>query len=134
MSGRTNHRVKPGVRDRPGVPGWAEEDWENTITRFLTSVDDLPEDVERAYRMVSGPPERGMLRSLGDVWDATGPVLFNSERLAQLLMDINPRVLELWKQGTITLEQVQFYVLRLFREAAARVRGSTDDWLPSIPE
>ena len=134
MSVRTNHRVEREVTARPLVPWWAEEDWEETLCQFLGSVHSLPADVDRAYETVSGSPGDGRPRSFGDVWDATGPVLFNLERLAELLMGINPRVVGLWKQGTITWEQVQFYVLRLFREAAARVRGSTSDWLPSIPE
>jgi hypothetical protein len=84
--------------------------------------------------MLSGPPERGTLRSFEDVWEVTCPVLFNPDRLAEFLMEINPRVVELWKEGTISWEQLQFYALRLFREAAGRIRGCSLDWLPSIPE
>jgi hypothetical protein len=61
MSVQTNHRVEREVAAPSVVPGWAEEDWEVTIDRFLGSVDDLPADVEKAYRMLSGPPERGTL-------------------------------------------------------------------------
>lgn len=134
MSVQTNHRVGREVASRPVVPSWADEDWEGTIGRFLGLVDDLPADVEKAYRMLSGPPERGTLRSFEDVWEVTCPVLFNPDRLAEFLMEINPRVVELWKEGTISWEQLQFYALRLFREAAGRIRGCSLDWLPSIPE
>ncbi len=134
MSVRTKHRLEQEVTARPLAPLWAEADWEDTLNQFLASVHSLPADEDRAYEMVSGSPGDGRPRSFGDGWDATGPVLFNPERLAEILMDINPRIVELWKQGAITLEQVQFYVLPLFREAAARGRGSTSDWLPSIPE
>jgi hypothetical protein len=134
MSVQTNHRVEGEVAARPVVPRWAKEDWEATINRFLRSVDHLPADVEKAYRMLSGPPERGTVRSLEDVWSAICPVFFHLGRLAEFLMEINWRVLALRNQEAVAWEQLQFYVLRLFCEAAARVRGSTDDWLSSIPE
>ncbi|MDP2898634.1 MAG: hypothetical protein Q8Q12_19015 [bacterium] len=134
VSVQTNHRVEREVAARPVVPRWAKEDWEVTIVRFVESVDDLHADVGKAYGMLTGPPQSGTLGSLEDVWDAICPLLFNPGRLAKFLTDLNPRLIELWKQGTISFEQVQFYVLRLFREAAGRIRGRSLDWLPRIPE
>lgn len=134
MSVQTNHRLERKVVSRPEVPSWAEEDWAVSIDRFLGSVGHLPADVERAYGMLSGPPEKGMVRSLEDVWTAVCHVFFNPARLDQFLMEINPRVVELWRQGTISREQLQFYVLRLFLESAGKTRGRSLDWLPEIPE
>ncbi|NQT84627.1 hypothetical protein HQ563_16530 [bacterium] len=119
---------------RPVIPRWAEEDWENTIKHLLGLLHCLPTDVDKVYKMVSGSADEGKPLSFGDICDAAGRVLFNPERLAKFLLAINPRLVELWKQETITWEQVQFYVLCLFREAAARIRGSEMKWLPSIPE
>lgn len=133
MSVQTNHRVEKEVVSRPVVPRWAEEDWEATIEQFMGAFDALPEEVVKSYRMLTEPPERGTVRSLEDVWSAICPVFFNPARLEQFLTEINSRVVDLWKQGTISWEQLQFYVLRLFLESAGKMRGCSLDWLPEIP-
>jgi len=49
-------------------------------------------------------------------------------------LSLDARIVDPWRQGTITREQVQFYALRLFCQAVARIRRSATEWLPAIPK
>lgn len=102
MSVQMNNRVEREVAGRPVVPRWAREGRDATIDRFLASIDHLPADVEKTYRMLSGPPESGTVRSLEHDRDAVCAVFFNPAGLSNFLKDLNPRVVALWKRGVIT--------------------------------
>jgi hypothetical protein len=134
MSSSGNPHNERGFVVHSRIPAWAGLDWDETVERFLQLLPALPDDVKKAYDLVTVCPADKTAGDFADVLDGVMPVLFHPQRLAELLSDFNPRVLSLRKQRAIGWQQVQFYVLRLFREAAARIAWNTSQWLPSIPD
>jgi hypothetical protein len=134
MVEKTVYRKRTSSEKQKGIPAWAQEDWDETVHKLSQDGERLPADVKRAQSVLTGASDRGTIIGLEDVWTATAPVLFNPSRLAEFLDSLNPRILKLWARAGISLEQVQFYVLRLLKEASARVSGGNVGWLPPIPE
>ena len=128
--------MRGGEKERQvteAIPAWAKEGWAETIHTFSEHLDDFPDDIKRAHKALTCPHDREAARDFEDIWDIVATVFFDPYQLANLLAEFNPRVLRLWKDGKIAWQQVQFYVLRLFRQAGCVRSAQSAGWLPPIP-